>query len=73
MPIFKVTMTEETSKTFVAYVDAPTKEKADHWASMVEDAATAGRCVREQSDWGSVEDIEPVDTAPAGWPVGTST
>lgn len=66
MPLFKVTLTDTVTKTYEAYVEAPDQRAADQWASMVEDAATVGRCVGQERFDGDVGDIEPVETAPAG-------
>jgi hypothetical protein len=71
MPIFKVTIKEETTQTYVAYVNAPSVEDADKWASMIEDVGGVGICIGEDSSWGSIENIEEVNSIPFGYRVGT--
>jgi hypothetical protein len=72
MPLYQVTMSEDTKRVFVAYVEAPSQEIADDWASMIEDGSTVGACV-DESTCGSVDEILEIDEVPPGRPVGKAT
>jgi hypothetical protein len=71
MPLFKVTVIEKIIRKTVAYVDAPDANVADEWAS------NAPHCHFKQEDeediWEEVEQIDPIDHAPANTLVHKAT